>query len=165
MASGRRSHTPKPFGPFGAGPPYANPASPTRSFYAPCLPRKRALLPQLTTDCNLPHSWSSAPRTNPLPTRHTANPLLPLHPTHLLVWKPLLTPPQLRYPISRTPPPPFPPQLPHGHIPNTCSPERGGRTRGPLQSPCAIFIVRYEPDRRKVRIIFLKILPDTEKNS
>ena len=73
--------------------------------------------------------------------------------------------PSTRYPISRTPPPPFPPQLPHGHIPNTCSPERGGRTRGPHQSPCAIFIVRYEPDRRKVRIIFLKILPDTEKNS
>ena len=50
---------PKPFGPFGAGPPYARPAPTTRFFYAPCLPSKRALLPQLTTDRNLPHRPST----------------------------------------------------------------------------------------------------------
>ena len=88
--NGKRSHMPKPFGPFGAGPPYARPAPPTRSFYAPCLPSKRALLPQLTADCDLPCPWSSTPKTSPLPTRHL---LLPLHPTLLLAWKPLLIPP------------------------------------------------------------------------
>ncbi|CAM9664507.1 unnamed protein product, partial [Rangifer tarandus platyrhynchus] len=38
--------------------------------------------------------------------------------------KPLLTPPQPRYPISPTPPPPFLPPLPHGQVPSTFSPER-----------------------------------------
>ena len=38
---------------LGTGPPYARPAPPTRSFYAPRLPSKRALLPRLTTDGNL----------------------------------------------------------------------------------------------------------------
>ena len=93
--NGKWSEVPyaKPFGPFGAGPPYARFAPPTRSFYAPCLPSKRALLPQLTTDCDLLHPRSSTRRTNPLPTRYPTNPLLPLHPTHLLARKPLLTPP------------------------------------------------------------------------
>ena len=153
MASGGRSHTPKPFGPFGAGPPYTRPAPPTRSFYAPCLPSNRALLLQLTTDPKLPHPRSSTPRTSPLPTRHPANALLPLHPTPLLVL-PLLTPPPPRYPISPTPPPPFLLPLPQGHYPTHVSPRRGGRTRGPHPTPCAIFLVRYEPDRIKVRIIF-----------
>ena len=102
--NGKRSHMPKPFGPFGAGPPYARPAPPTRSFYAPCLPSKRALLPQLTADHDLPHPRSSTLPTSPLPTRHPTNPLFPLHPTHLLAQKPLPTP----SPHSLLP-------LPHGH--------------------------------------------------
>ena len=153
MASGRRSHTPKPFGPFGAGPPYANPASPTRSFYAPCLPSKRALLPQLTADRDLLHPRSSTWRTSPLPTRYPTNPLLPLHPTHLLAQKPLQIPTGLHLPDA---PSSLPPPYPRHRVtyPTHVSPERGGKTRGPHPSPCAIFIVRYEPDRRKVRIIF-----------
>ena len=135
MASGRRSHRPKPFGPFGVGPPYARPAPCTRSFYAPCLPSKRALLLQLTTDRDLPRPWSSTLFAT-LPTlsfpliQLTSWPRnlswLPLHPCHTVT-----------YPI---------------HV----SPERGGRTRGPHPSPRAIFIVRHEPDRGKVRIIFWK---------
>ena len=62
------------------------------------------------------------PQISPLPTRHPAAPLLPLHLTHLLALKPLLTPPQPRYPISPTPPAPFLPHLPRGHIPSTCFP-------------------------------------------
>ena len=148
---------PKPFGSFRAGPPYARLPPPTRSFYAPCLPSKRALLLQLTTDCDRLHHWSSTPWTSPLPSSHTAN---PLHPTHLLTLKPLLTLPQPRYPISPTlprlrssPPPP----TPHNHrvtYPTHVSLQRSGRTRGPHLSPRAIFIVRREPDRRKVSIIF-----------
>ena len=75
---------------------YARPAPPTRSFYALCLPSKRALLPQLTADHNLLHPQSSTSRTSPLPTHPPAAPLLPLHPTHRLTQKPLLTPPQPR---------------------------------------------------------------------
>ena len=111
MASGRRSHMPKPFGPFGAGPPYARPALPTRSFCVPCLPNKRAL--QLTADGDFPHPWSLTPLTSSLPTSHTSDPLLPPHQTHLLTLKPLLTLPQPHYPISPTPPP-FPSPLPQG---------------------------------------------------
>ena len=70
MASGRRSPLPKPFGPFGAGPPYARPAPPTRAFYAPCLPSKRAFLLQLTAGRNLPHPQSSTPQLRPRPTPH-----------------------------------------------------------------------------------------------
>ena len=112
MASGQRSHMPKPFGPFRAGPPYARPAPLTRSFYAPCFPSKRALLLQLTADCNLLHPRSSTPRMSPLPTHHPTNPLLPPHPTHLLTPKHLLTPHRPHYPISLTPPAHFSPLLP-----------------------------------------------------
>ena len=153
MASGRRSHMPKPFGPFGAGPPYARPAPPTRSFYAPCLPSKRAL-PKLTTD---PRPSAPAPGVQPAdePPLYPppANPLLPLHPTLLLAQKPLLTPLDPATPSPRLP---LPPSFPHCHtvMYPTRSPERGGRTRGPHPSPRTIFMVRYEPDRRKVRIIF-----------
>ena len=143
---------PKPFGPFGAGPPYARPAPPTRSFYAPCLPSKRALL-QLTTDHDLLHRCSSTPGMSPLPSSHTAN---PLHPTHLLTLKPLLTLPQPCYPISPTPLPSSSPPPHTVTYPAYVSPERGGRTRGPHPSPRAIFMVRHEPHRRKVRIIFRK---------
>ncbi|CAN0102262.1 unnamed protein product [Rangifer tarandus platyrhynchus] len=115
MASGWRSHMPKPFGPFEAGPPYARPALPTRSFYAPCLPNKRALL-QLTADGDFPHPWSLTPLTSSLPTSHTSNPVLPPHPTHLLTLKPLLTLPQPHYPVSLTPSP-FPSPLPQGRYP------------------------------------------------
>ena len=100
------------------GPPYARPAPPMKSFYAPCLPSKRALL-QLTAGHDLLHPRSSTLRMSPLPIRHPANPLLPPHPTHLLTPKPLLTPPQPCYPISPTPPPHFPPLLPHSQVPNT----------------------------------------------
>ena len=86
----------------------------------------------------------------PLPTRHPANSLLPLHPTHLLALKPLLTPPRPCYPISPTPPPPSFPPCNTVTYPTHVSPERGGRTRGPHPSPCAIFIVRYDPDRKKL---------------
>ena len=108
------------FGPFGAGPPYARPAPPTKSFYAPCLPSKRALLPQLTADRNLLHPQSSTPRTSSLPTRHPAAPLRPLHPTHLLALKPLLTPPR---PLPHLPDSssPFLPALP-GQVPSMCFP-------------------------------------------
>ena len=141
---------PKPFGPFGAGPPCARPAPPTRSFCAPCVPSRRALL-QLITDHDLLHRFSSTLRTSPLPSNHTTN---PLHPTHLLTLKPLLTLPQPCYPISPTPLPPSLPTIHRFMYPTRVSPERGGRTRGPHPSPRAIFIVRYEPDRRKVRISF-----------
>ena len=67
MTSGRRSPMPKPLGPLGAGPPCARPAPPTRSFYAPCLPSGRALLPQLTADQDLTHPRSSTPRTDEPP--------------------------------------------------------------------------------------------------
>ena len=40
------------------------------------------------------HTPGIRPRTSPLPTHYPANPLLPLHPTHLLARKPLLTPPR-----------------------------------------------------------------------
>ena len=112
MASGRRSPMHKPFGPFGAGPPYARPVPPTRSFYAPCLPSKRALLPQLTTDLDLAHPWSSTLQTSPFPTGYPAKPLCPLHPTHLLARKPLLTPPP---PATPSPGLPLPPSLPNCH--------------------------------------------------
>ena len=62
----------------------------------PCLLGKRALLPQLTADRDLPPPVEE-PSPYPPPR---ANPLLPLHPTHLLARKPLLTPPRPRYPIS-----------------------------------------------------------------
>ena len=124
------SHMPKPFGPFGAGPPYARPAPPTRSFYAPCLPSKRALL-QLTTDHDLLHRCSSTPGMSPLPSSHTAN---PLHPTHLLTLKPLLTLPQPCYPISPTPTPPSLSPCHRVTYPTHVSPETGGRTRGPTRA-------------------------------
>ena len=116
----------------------------------PCLLGKRALLPQLTADRDLPPPVEE-PSPYPPPR---ANPLLPLHPTHLLARKPLLTPPRPRYPISPTPPS-FPPchriRYPT-HVPlrEVVGPEGPA----PTPSPCTIFIVRYEPDRRKVRIIF-----------
>ena len=154
MAKGRRSHMHKTSELFRAGPPYVRTAPPTRSFYIPCLPNKRALLLQLTTGHNLLYPQSLTQWTSPLPICQSANPLLPPHPTHLLTPKSLLTPPQPRYPISLTP---LPSSLPSCHTvtyPTYVSPERGGRARGPHRSPRAIFIVRYEPDRRKVRIIF-----------
>ena len=58
---------PKPFGLFGAGPPYARPAPPMRSFYAPCLPSKRALLSQVTADPDLPHPLEIDPAEEPPP--------------------------------------------------------------------------------------------------
>ena len=128
MTSGRRSPMPKRFGPFGAGPPYARPAP------------------------SAPPEFDPADEPPTYPPPH--NPLLPLHPTHLLAPKPLLTPPSAATPSPRLP---LPPSFPTCHMvmyPAHVSPERGGRTRRPHQSPCAIFIVRYEPDRRKVKIIF-----------
>ena len=130
MAKGRRSHMPKTFGPFRAGPPYARTAPPTRSFSAPCLPNKRALL-QLTAGHNLLHPQNLIQQTSPLLICQPANPLLPPHPIHLLTPKPLLTPPQPHYPISLTP---LPSSLPSCHTvtyPTYVSPERGGRARGP----------------------------------
>ena len=78
----RRSPMPKRFGPFGAGPHYAKPAPSTRSFYAPCLPSKRALL-QLTAHLDLPHPGtlgglpcgSSPAATRPLCRLSRARPL------------------------------------------------------------------------------------------
>ena len=151
MTSGQRSHMPKPFGSFGAGPPYARPAPPTRSCYAPCLPSKRALLPQLTAGSDLPHPWSSTPRRSPLPTRTQPTPLLPLHPTGLETSPDSSLTPLPHLPNSPSPLPS--PSATRSHTQHV-SPERGGRTRGPHLSPCAIFIVIYEPDKRKVRIIF-----------
>ena len=156
MASGHRSPMPKPFGPFGAGPPYTRPAPPTRAFYAPCLPSKRALLLQLTADRNLPHPQSSTPQMSPLPTHHPTTLSFPF--TQLTYWHRNFS----WLPLSpATPSPwrPLPPSFPTCHrvmYPAHVSPERGDRTRGPHPSPCTIFIVRYEPDRRKVRIIFWK---------
>ena len=149
MASGGGSHIPKTFGFFRAGPPYARPPPPTRSFYASGLPSKRTLLLQLTADRDLLHRWSSTPWMRPLPTSHTAN---PLHPTHLLTLKPLLTLPQPRYPISPTPPPHFAPPPPHNRVtyPTHVYPKRGGRTRGPHSSPRAIFIVRRSQIEEKL---------------
>ena len=154
MAKGRRSHMHKTSRLFRAGPPYARTAPPTRSFYAPCLPNKRALLLQLTASHNLLYPQSLTQWTSPLPICHPANPLLPPHPIYLLTLKPLLTPPQPRYPIFLTL---LPSSLPSCHTvmyPTYISPERDGRARGPHPSPRAISIVRYEPDRRKVSIIF-----------
>ena len=128
MASGRRSHMPKPFGPFGAGPPYARAAPSRRSFYAPCLPSKGAPL-QLTANSNLLHPqsstlWRSRLATATLPT--LSFPLIQL--TYWLwnlSWLSLNpATPSLRLPL--------PPSLPS-------LPQRGGRTRGPHPSPCAIF--------------------------
>ena len=107
MANGRRSPMPKPFAPFGAGPPYARPAPPTKSFYAPCLPSKRALLPQLTADRNLLHPQSSTPRTSSLPTRHPSQSPSSNSPTGTETSP---DSPSARYPISPTPlPSSFPP--------------------------------------------------------
>ena len=59
----------------------------------------------------LPHPWSLTPLTSPLPTSHTSDPLLPLHPAHLLTPKPLLTLPST--PLPHLPDPdPFPPPPP-----------------------------------------------------
>ena len=146
---------PKPFGRFGAGPPYARPAPPMRSFYAPCLPSKRALFLQITTNGDLLHPWSSTHRqAHSLPA--TPQPSPSTSANSLTAPKPLLTLPQPRHPISLTPLTPFLPPHPCHMVtfPTHVSPERGGRTRGPHPSPCAIFIVRHEPDRSKVRIIF-----------
>ena len=75
----------------------------------------------------LPHPWSLTPLTSPLPTSHTSDPLLPLHPTHLLTPKPLLTLPQPHYRIFPTRPlPSAPPPAPHHrvstHRVSTCFP-------------------------------------------
>ena len=101
MTSGRRSHMPKPFEPFGAGPPYARPAPPTRSFYAACLPSKWAL-PQLTTDRDFLRP--SLPVTCQPPPSPSS--------TLLLARKPLLTPPP---PATPSPGLPLPPSLPNCH--------------------------------------------------
>ena len=134
MASGRRSPMPKPFGPFGAGPPYARPAPPTRSFYAPCLPSKKALLPQLTADLDLPHPGNLTPQMSPLPTNHPANPILPPHPTGLETSpdSPLTPLPHLPDSSSPLPPPP----LPHGHVPNTFPLREGAGPEGPTRVHC-----------------------------
>ena len=110
MASGRRSHMLKPFGCFRAGPPYARPAPPARSFYAPCLPSKRALFLQITTNGDLLHPLSSTLQASSLPSHHSPNPLLPPQPTHLL-------PPNLSWlPLSPATPSPWLP-LPPSFLP------------------------------------------------
>ena len=58
------------------------------------------------------HTPGIRPRTSPLPTHYPANPLLPLHPTHLLARKPLLTPPPPATPSPRLP---LPSSLPNCH--------------------------------------------------
>ena len=105
--------------------------------------------------------WPSAPPEfnpviEPLPTSHIIKPRLSPHRTHILTLKRLLSLPQPHYHIPPIPPPRVPPPCHAITYPALVSPERGGRTRGPHPSPCATFIVRHEPDWRKVRIIFWK---------
>ena len=73
-----------------------------------------------------------------------------------MAQKPLQIPTGLHLPDA---PSSLPPPYPRHRVtyPTHVSPERGGRTKGQVAglhpSLCAIFIIRYEPDRRKVRII------------
>ena len=82
MASGWRSHMPRPFGPFRTGPPSARPAAPMRSFYTPCLPNKRALLLQLTANRDLLHPQSLTPWTSPSLPATPSNPPSPSPNSH-----------------------------------------------------------------------------------
>ena len=132
----RRSPMPKRFGPFGTGPHYAKPAPSTRSFYAPCLPSKRVLL-QLTAHLDLPHPQSSTPYPPPCQPSPPPSCNSPTD-SETSPDSPSTTAPSPRLPL-----PPSPARLRHTVTYSThISPERGGRTRGPHLSPCAIFIVR-----------------------
>ena len=68
---------PKPFGPFGAGLPHARTAPRMKSFCAPCLPKKKACLLQLTAGHDLPHSQNLTQQTSPLPICHPNSPTDP----------------------------------------------------------------------------------------
>ena len=144
---------PKPFGPFGAGLPHARTAPRMKSFCAPCLPKKKGL-------SSSTNHWS---RPSTLPEFDPADeppPYLPPHqpspsPSSNSPTDPKTSPDSpltllLHLPDSPSPLPSSPATWSRTQH---ASPERGGGTRGPHSSPCAIFIVRHEPDRRKVGII------------
>ena len=155
MASGRRSHMPKPFGPSLCK------ACSTHEVLLCTLPPKQKgsssstnRRPRPSADLDLPADEFDPvvePPPYPLPCHPSPSP------SSNSPTDPKTSPDSPSTPLSHLPDSPFllpSPTATQVMYPTRVSSERGGRTRGPHPSPCAIFIVRHEQNRRKVRIIF-----------